>query len=774
MKKIICSVALALSCILSIVSCGSQEKLYTQSEVDAKIASAERKVTEAVDSSDLSDEKEFDVDNIETPDIEDISTKTGSLSELEYIKTDYSIRRRYLKDEFSTVYESGSYKAESDIPTGVYVGFSTGGTAECEVYDGIDKENKLNDHGYYSNYMVIFSVEEGNFLEIDQAFAVPFEEIKKKGLEKFGIFEVGKTIPEGRYKLQANTGDVGHVSVLTEMNTNTRETDLEFCNRFYVTVENGNILILGNAKFDMPINDGSDDTIDYLISDDKWGEHYSEGCYRVGIDIDPGIYVFYSNNQYGGSSCVDFYRDGFLTKDVETVFVSRAEIRKLEEGDYVNFDDESTMISFDHAYNLGPYISHIYKVGEDISEGNVKLIYYKDDEDDDAVCIIEDDLTNNDCEGFKVFESQEYVSLKKGQYALLFNCYDEVLGIPKPKDNEGTENTTVSKVEKAFQEAKTIKVSELKTTKTGNYQYGDFTISRKVVAEVSSKSPSLTFLEAGVLYRCMGKYLQGYYKYADTLYGNWDAPELIFNFPKPDSWEELGPYVEDAICYITPDYNAYGEMMSRFKKSKFVQGNFDFAKGYFDFTINDLSGLADELKLTEEALGYCLAALTEAKCEVKFENNQCMITFDSSNAYSVGDEMKYHKDWDEEVDAIEEMGDDNISLYFGAIKGADNTDVIGFSTAKYECFGRSTDSVIFYHGGGEVREFDMQTDAMAGLANKNEDKILYEALTNAESYIEYHINDTDSVRYFFDENDKFYFIIYWHYEMSAEELNNII
>lgn len=101
-------------------------------------------------------------------------------------------------------YESGTYKVGDDIPVGEYALFGRHGyfTVESDIlYDklGIMFENIIS-NDYFCNNSII-TVEEGQYLTIDDCYAVP-SSLANIDISEEGFFRVGIDIPAGEYKIE--------------------------------------------------------------------------------------------------------------------------------------------------------------------------------------------------------------------------------------------------------------------------------------------------------------------------------------------------------------------------------------------------------------------------------------------------------------------------------------------------------------------------------------------------------------------------------------------
>ena len=154
--------------------------------------------------------------------------------------------------EYETKYTEGQYKVGEEIPAGEYVFFRagkyTGSLKETTDSNGSDKVDFES-----FNYCVIYTLTEGNYVEIDNAIAVPFDEVKELMTNKgSGMLKVGVHIKEGEYKLinTSSSGGVYQIWKSSFLGNRDDKTDSEvFQTATYVTIHDGEYLYFTNALF---------------------------------------------------------------------------------------------------------------------------------------------------------------------------------------------------------------------------------------------------------------------------------------------------------------------------------------------------------------------------------------------------------------------------------------------------------------------------------------------------------------------------------------------
>lgn len=137
-------------------------------------------------------------------------------------------------------------------------------------------------------------------------------------------------------------------------------------------------------------------------------------------------------------------------------------------------------------------------------------------------------------------------------------------------------------------------------------------------------------LNQGAAYRSAAMKLEGFYEFGDSLYGIWSETTVkaILGIDKLPTWEEMKPYIDSASTFITRE-NSLIAVMTKLQSVGCVQGTFDFDNQSFNFIIQDLSGAANEMGISEEMLGYIIAMFDEyAPEKSSFNGNtyECSLT----------------------------------------------------------------------------------------------------------------------------------------------------
>ena len=124
------------------------------------------------------------------------------------------------------------------------------------------------------------------------------------------------------------------------------------------------------------------------------------------------------------------------------------------------------------------------------------------------------------------------------------------------------------------------------------------------------------------MYRSISRQLEGFYLFGNMIYKNWNTEiaSTVFGIDKPESYDDMKPYVDSVFSYITPDATL-PQILSWIQECTTVSGEFDYEKANFSFEITDLTATAKEMHITEKMLGYVLAVIDEYGPEENFKGN---------------------------------------------------------------------------------------------------------------------------------------------------------
>lgn len=186
----------------------------------------------------------------------DIREKTDEIMEnLEPILNDEDTYEEEILDEqenensYDNEYSDGVYKVGTDIAEGEYVVFSDDYEYSgyfCLSEDANGDEIIANEA---FDYNAIVEVKNGEFLELEDAYAIPIDEAEVDIDEATGL-KVGKHIKKGKYKLIADDGEEAYYCIYSNSRKGDIKSNGSFKKQSYVTVEKGDYLILEDCHIE--------------------------------------------------------------------------------------------------------------------------------------------------------------------------------------------------------------------------------------------------------------------------------------------------------------------------------------------------------------------------------------------------------------------------------------------------------------------------------------------------------------------------------------------
>lgn len=184
----------------------------------------------------------------ESIDVEMPAYPAPTNTELSYGFLDYNL--------FSQYWTGGTLRCGTDFPPGDYYVLSLYGAEAM-----FDVEDSPNDFSWtYQRVMRKIHAENGQYVYVHGAIIVPAEEVDTESWAKYGVFLVGKDLPEGDYKVVSisdwyNTkieniaGVCGAYQICEGSPENAPiECTPLFDDQHYISVKNGQYLVINNAK----------------------------------------------------------------------------------------------------------------------------------------------------------------------------------------------------------------------------------------------------------------------------------------------------------------------------------------------------------------------------------------------------------------------------------------------------------------------------------------------------------------------------------------------
>ena len=153
-------------------------------------------------------------------------------------------------DSNPTKYTEGQYKIGKDMPAGVYVFYPAKRGEDgyfCCTTDANGDDILSNDH--FETY-AIYEVFSGEFLELSDAYAVPYSEAEIPDTNySDGTYIVGVHIPAGEYKIVATVKDrSGSYNIYSEPSRDHIVAIEYFYNSGYISLSEGEVVILERCR----------------------------------------------------------------------------------------------------------------------------------------------------------------------------------------------------------------------------------------------------------------------------------------------------------------------------------------------------------------------------------------------------------------------------------------------------------------------------------------------------------------------------------------------
>lgn len=210
----------------------------------------------------------------------------------------------------------------------------------------------------------------------------------------------------------------------------------------------------------------------------------------------------------------------------------------------------------------------------------------------------------------KYYIAKEYIEDKKYSNArsYLENC--------NYADSKELLDSIQSETKNYYTVATTLTKSDLTKDSLGMYSYDGITLLTEDCEWVDSWLNKNGTVEQGALYRKLAASIEGF----NRGFNNGSSfSKHILGF-STSSREEFSTYASDLSTYIVKE-NSLKSIMSKFSTLGTVSGKIDVSANSYNFNIIDLKKCSEELKISEEMLGYILADLDEYGPTVTFGKN---------------------------------------------------------------------------------------------------------------------------------------------------------
>jgi hypothetical protein len=152
------------------------------------------------------------------------------------------------EEESVKIYKDGIYRVGTKIPAGEYVVFTDDDVLNGYMEIASSSRGTLDDAiaNEAFSYNTIVTVNDGNYLILDGAYAISIDEAKELDLTREGMFKVGVHLKAGEYKLECTIESAAYVQVRSDSSHDFDSilTIESFEDEKYITVEDGQYLFI--------------------------------------------------------------------------------------------------------------------------------------------------------------------------------------------------------------------------------------------------------------------------------------------------------------------------------------------------------------------------------------------------------------------------------------------------------------------------------------------------------------------------------------------------
>lgn len=272
----------------------------------------------------------------------------------------------------------------------------------------------------------------------------------------------------------------------------------------------------------------------------------------------------------------------------------------------------------------------------------------------------------------------------------------------------------------------------------------------------------------GAIYRAMAFILDDY----DTdLYSDYSKYSEILIGSTPDTMADFLVYANNANKFIC-NKNSLISVMKALQQSDSVEGTLDYDKnqlGVYNFTISSLSDCAEDLKVSEEMLGYILAFLEEYAPDITFDGNSCHIEYTSfakkePEPLSKSDFSAEIPVGGEKQNIYDNMIRDGYTSYYCYYDASNDPSKNGVIVTNRDIhLGDSKETVISKYGETNSNIFIMQNNVLY------QDLLEYSPAeagimrSQCSTFLSYAYEKSGAIEFYFDENDLLSWIVFYAY-----------
>lgn len=162
-----------------------------------------------------------------------------------------STTKESVATSYKTQYDVGQYKVGIDMPAGEYVIYSENPNKTASFYLTKDSNGKEIIASNWFAYNNIIYVNDNEYFKLNNAFALPIEDVKELPIDRATMFKIGIYLPAGEYKLISTSDQYsGFYCIYNDNRQNDIEASDVFKGQVYVTVKEGQYLNISYCKIE--------------------------------------------------------------------------------------------------------------------------------------------------------------------------------------------------------------------------------------------------------------------------------------------------------------------------------------------------------------------------------------------------------------------------------------------------------------------------------------------------------------------------------------------
>lgn len=196
---------------------------------------------------------------------------------------------------------------------------------------------------------------------------------------------------------------------------------------------------------------------------------------------------------------------------------------------------------------------------------------------------------------------------------------DDIVENVASEQSEDAPNTEPTIAQQIYENM--LSASDYLSLTSDGYKLNDYPISKDSVTKIDDQ----LVVNQGAIYEEIGAGLSLYCEFGLTQTLDAQFFQVLTSSEKePDNWSELANELYEFIC---PD-GTEKEILSKLETMIGVSGTFDYENRNYEFTVENLETLADDLQISDEMMGYVLAKLSEYPSEFMFDGETLKVNLE--------------------------------------------------------------------------------------------------------------------------------------------------